>query len=295
MPRAFLRDNGLTIVLAALFLVALAGSDRGGEAQNTFSGGARRRSAGIYGAISEAATSPQPSSRTGRASSCRWRATSMLTAFLFQRGSAKSRDPDGEESPRASRASVRRRLLSLFLLARHRARRSVHCLVRPASRAATGRKWRKRRCMAHPQRSLIAHLGSIGLGSRILPELAIRVPRHGGAERPLESCAQVHRSAESRSRYKKRAMPDRAIGGGRRSLAVGQPLRVEKAPGRPSSGMRLASKRKDRQWPRTRSASGTTRTPRRPPASTPRPFPTARWAPSTARPATTRPARRATC
>ena len=41
-----------------------------------------------------------------------------------------------------------------------------------------------------------------------------------------------------------------------------------------------------RQWQRTRSAFGTTRTPRLPPASTPRPFPTARWAPSTARPAT---------
>jgi hypothetical protein len=51
---------------------------------------------------------------------------------------------------------------------------------------------------------------------------------------------------------------------------------------------------KDKQWPRTRFAYGTTRTLRLLLASTPRPFSTAGWAPSTVHPATIRPARRAT-
>ena len=71
------------------------------------------------------------------------------------------------------------------------------------------------------------------------------------------------------------------------------PISEESGWGR-QAGDRLQCER-NTQWQRTRSASGTTRTPRLPPASTPRPFPTARWAPCTARPATTRPARRATC
>src|SRR6516162_9412378 len=55
-------------------------------------------------------------------------------------------------------------------------------------------------------------------------------------------------------------------------------------------GCDLAWNRKDPQWQRTRFASGTTRTPRLPPASTRRRFPTALWAPSTVHPVTTRPA-----
>ena len=51
---------------------------------------------------------------------------------------------------------------------------------------------------------------------------------------------------------------------------------------------------RDMQWPGTRFACGTTRTPRRLPAFTPRPFPTVRSAPCTAHPPTIRPARRAT-
>src|SRR5262249_11861148 len=60
-------------------------------------------------------------------------------------------------------------------------------------------------------------------------------------------------------------------------------------------GLKLASKRKDMQWQRTRFASGTIRTPRLLPDSTPRPFPTARWVPSTGLPVTTHRVRRATC
>ena len=56
----------------------------------------------------------------------------ILTAFLFQRGSAKSRDPDGEEELAEHAASLRLRKLPLRLLAGHRPRWSVHCLVCPA-------------------------------------------------------------------------------------------------------------------------------------------------------------------
>ena len=56
----------------------------------------------------------------------------ILTAFLFQRGSAESRDPDGEEDAPSTPPPSRLRELPLRLLAGHRPRWSVHCLVRPA-------------------------------------------------------------------------------------------------------------------------------------------------------------------
>src|SRR5262245_3382131 len=55
-----------------------------------------------------------------------------------------------------------------------------------------------------------------------------------------------------------------------------------------------AATRKEKQWPRTRYASGTTRTPKLLPGSTLRRFPTAGWVPSSVHPVTTPPARRAT-
>ncbi|CAH2402941.1 hypothetical protein MES5069_360078 [Mesorhizobium escarrei] len=58
----------------------------------------------------------------------------------------------------------------------------------------------------------------------------------------------------------------------------------------------LALKRKEpAKWQRIRFASGTIRTPRLPPASTPRSFLTAWWVPCTVHPVTTRPAKKATC
>src|SRR5262249_34149945 len=56
-----------------------------------------------------------------------------------------------------------------------------------------------------------------------------------------------------------------------------------------------ALRRKDIQWQRTRFASGTTRVPKPLRAFTPRPFPTAPWAPSGGRPVIIHPARRVTC
>ena len=56
----------------------------------------------------------------------------ILTAFLFQRGSAESRDPDGEEELAEHAAPLRLRELPPRLLAGDRPRGSVHCLVRPA-------------------------------------------------------------------------------------------------------------------------------------------------------------------
>ena len=64
---------------------------------------------------------------------------------------------------------------------------------------------------------------------------------------------------------------------------------------RSGSGKISKRKRKDKRWPRTRFAYGTTRRPRLLPASTPKRFPAVRWVPSIVHRVTTRPARRATC
>src|SRR6266516_7556958 len=102
--------------------------------------------------------------------------------------------------------------------------------------------------------------------------------------------------------------------GGHRGIDVNDPERTAKLHGQRDTGpfssgeQRLgyylersgwglwrASKRKDRQWQRTRFASGTIKMPRPLLAFMPRLFPTARWVPSSVHPVTTHRARREMC
>ena len=96
-PRAFLRDNGLTIALGALFLFAIVAMGlTGWKAHNAVlieHGGAPLglirylRSGDFASAVFE----------NWESEFLQMAAFVILTAFLFQRGSAESRDPDGEE------------------------------------------------------------------------------------------------------------------------------------------------------------------------------------------------------
>ena len=96
-PRAFLRDNGLTITLCALFLFAIVAMGlTGWTAHNSFlmeHGGAPLglggylRSGDFASAVFE----------NWESEFLQMAAYVILTAFLFQRGSAELRDPDRKE------------------------------------------------------------------------------------------------------------------------------------------------------------------------------------------------------
>ena len=130
--RAFLRDNGLTIALSTLFVLAIAAMGwTGWKAHNSFlveHGGAPLGLLGYLrsGAFASAVFENWESEFLQMA------AYVILTAFLFQRGSAESRDPDGEEDspstppPSGFASFVHAYSLGIAL------GWSVHCLVRPA-------------------------------------------------------------------------------------------------------------------------------------------------------------------
>ena len=88
----------------------------------------------------------------------------ILTAFLFQRGSAESEIRTGRKRTRRAR----RRPLRLRKLPSTPTRWASPWLASSLPRSsctsgeATGRQWRKRPCMEGPQHSLIAHLGDMG-------------------------------------------------------------------------------------------------------------------------------------
>jgi hypothetical protein len=96
--RSFLRDNGLTIVLAVLFLLSFAGqifAGLGAENQQRLEDGADTLSLPSYlgsGAFLSSVFENWESEFLQM-----W-AYVMLTAYLFQRGSPESRDPDKEET-----------------------------------------------------------------------------------------------------------------------------------------------------------------------------------------------------
>ena len=113
----------------------------------------------------------------------------ILTAFLFQRGSAEFAGSRRGGGRAEHAASLRLRNLPLRLLAGHRPRWPVHCLVRPAplgklpgGSGGSGPAWRPAAFADRPPRR---H----GVLVRILPELAVRVPCHGGAGRPFDRSA----------------------------------------------------------------------------------------------------------
>jgi hypothetical protein len=94
----WLRDNGLTLVLAALFLASLLGqvfSGHAAENQERLVDGAEALSLSAYLASGAFLSSVF---ENWESEFLQMWAYVMLTAYLFQRGSPESRDPDGEKT-----------------------------------------------------------------------------------------------------------------------------------------------------------------------------------------------------
>jgi cytochrome bd-type quinol oxidase subunit 2 len=128
---SWLRDNGLTLVLIALFLASIAGQLFSGlafENEQRMKEGAAALSLPAYvgsGAFLSSVFENWESEFLQM-----W-AYVMLTAYFYQRGSAESRDPDVDEAPRKGEEPGRKRsigrivyqhslglaLLALFLVA----------------------------------------------------------------------------------------------------------------------------------------------------------------------------------
>jgi len=112
MIRTFLRDNGLTIVLMAMFLAALGGMILSGQAaynQELASFGKSPLSLLDYLVSGNFLSSLF---ENWESEFLQMAAYVVLTAILFQRGSAESRDPDkpfrpGDTLPHAARHPVR--------------------------------------------------------------------------------------------------------------------------------------------------------------------------------------------
>jgi Domain of unknown function (DUF6766) len=101
--RRLLRDNGLSFALGALFLLSLIGQTLAGHATHN----AERKT---HGQQTVAYWSYLRSSHFAEATFENWEseflqmaAYVVLTMLLFQRGSAESRDPDGQEEGSKSR------------------------------------------------------------------------------------------------------------------------------------------------------------------------------------------------
>lgn len=92
--KTFLRDNGLTVALAALFLFSLAGMVAAGHA--AYNEELRAHGAAAIGLFAYMASSNFLSAlfENWESEFLQMAAYVLLTAMLFQRGSAESRDPD---------------------------------------------------------------------------------------------------------------------------------------------------------------------------------------------------------
>jgi hypothetical protein len=107
--RQFLRDNGLTIVLAGLFLGTLVGMMFTGWSANNRDLADHGQPA--IGLLTYLGTGVFLSAifENWESEFLQMAAYVMLTAYLFQRGSAESRDPDEDEEQDTPHAGWRRR------------------------------------------------------------------------------------------------------------------------------------------------------------------------------------------
>lgn len=112
--RSVLRDNGLTIVLVGLFLASAAGHIGFGylheNEQRLMDGGVPIVVADYVASGSFLSTLFE----NWESEFLQMWAYVMLTAYLFQRGSPESRDPDSDET-RAGESDARPRTLKMFL------------------------------------------------------------------------------------------------------------------------------------------------------------------------------------
>jgi len=114
--RSWLRDNGLTLTLAALFLASIAGQIVAGLAVEN---GERLQHGAAPLALRQYLTSGGFLSsvfENWESEFLQMWAYVMLTAYMFQRGSPESRDPD-DETPRPGEEPGRRRSVEGWLYA----------------------------------------------------------------------------------------------------------------------------------------------------------------------------------
>ena len=162
---AALRDNGLSIILTALFIFAIVAMGlTGWKAHNSFlveHGGAPVGLSAYLGSGDFASAVFE----NWESEFLQMAAYVILTAFLFQRGSAESRDPDGEdeESPSAPQRPAGRFVtflysysLGLALAGLFMASFVLHLWGSYRAAAAEAA------LHGVPQHSLIAHLGDMG-------------------------------------------------------------------------------------------------------------------------------------
>jgi hypothetical protein len=106
--KTFLRDNGLTIALLAMFLFSLSGMVMSGQA--AYNDMLRAHDAAPVGLLAYMATGDFLSAlfENWESEFLQMSAYVVLTAMLFQRGSAESRDPDAASRPGDELSSGRR-------------------------------------------------------------------------------------------------------------------------------------------------------------------------------------------
>lgn len=97
--KTFFRDNGLTIALVALFLFSALGMIWSGHA--AYNEGLREHGSGTIGLLAYLTSGDFLSAlfENWESEFLQMSAYVMLTAMLFQRGSAESRDPDDPDRP----------------------------------------------------------------------------------------------------------------------------------------------------------------------------------------------------
>lgn len=110
--RTFFRDNGLTIALAGLFLFSLAGMVWSGHAAHNEELAAHGAEAVGLLAYVRSGDFLSALFENWESEFLQMSAYVMLTAMLFQRGSAESRDPDDPDRPNDEMPKTRNPILS---------------------------------------------------------------------------------------------------------------------------------------------------------------------------------------
>ena len=97
--RRIWRNNGLSIVLVALFLLSLAGQSLAGWRKHDAEEREHGRPAVSWGAYLRTPSFLEATMENWESEFLQMAAYVVLTAFLFQKGSAESKDPEGGKAP----------------------------------------------------------------------------------------------------------------------------------------------------------------------------------------------------
>jgi hypothetical protein len=101
LKRSFLRSNGLSLVLALLFLATLVGHSVAGHRHYNEEQQAHGEPTVSYGAYLTSGQFGETVFENWESEFLQMGMYLLLTVFLFQRGSAESKDPDEEKDPKA--------------------------------------------------------------------------------------------------------------------------------------------------------------------------------------------------